>query len=119
MTILRQFCLILITATVISSLSLGHSKSNNKLDDDYCFSTDTEQSQLKRFSTKQAYQLVKNLNTDDTAHVVPGTFFFYYYNFFYLFNKCNSQIAFLLNSGFSVAMEQDFQVVNQWLKWLH
>lgn len=60
------------TATLISALSVGHLESDTKLNGDYCFSTDTEKYQLKRFSTKTAYQLVKNTNTQGTAHVVPS-----------------------------------------------
>lgn len=75
MVALGQFILFLVTTTVtINALSVGHLESDTKLDDDYCFSTDTGKSQLKRFSTKTAYQLVKNLNTQDTGHLIPSKF---------------------------------------------
>lgn len=82
MTILEQFVLVLITITVASAVSLGHLQSDTKQNDDYCFSTDTGKSQLKQFSTKTAYQLVKNLNTQDTAHLIPSKFFYYSKNHF-------------------------------------
>lgn len=69
MGILGKCFLVLITTTVASAVYL---QSDTKQNDDYCFSTDTGKSQLKRFSTKTAYQLVKNLDTQDTAHLIQS-----------------------------------------------
>lgn len=78
MGILRLLFLVLVTVTMASAVFFGHLQSDTKLKDDYCFSTDTGKSQFKHFSTKTAYQLVKNLDTQDTTHLIPSKFLFFH-----------------------------------------
>lgn len=67
MKYLIQICFLAITATIISAQRYNPS---GQCCEEYCYTKDDEKSQVRRFSTKTAYQIVKNENRDK-FHVVP------------------------------------------------
>lgn len=68
MKLLLEICFFAISATIITAQRYN---PNGKCCEEYCFTTDDEKSQVRRFSTKTAYQIVKNENSDK-FHVVPS-----------------------------------------------
>lgn len=70
MKYLLEICFFAISATIISAQRYN---PNGKCCEEYCYTTDDEKSQVRRFSTKTAYQIVKNENSDK-FHVVPRNY---------------------------------------------